>query len=326
MKAQDTAQTWTSAVNEVTIGATSADGGTRAKTVTIGGAKCVAWLPYEGPVGHRPVVAVEIWDAGAEDWPEELRKQYGKAMDDPVSWAQKAVEVGAELICLRLMGTHPDMGDRGPDEAAAAVKAVLEGVDVPLIVWGCGVDEKENEVLPRCCQAAAGENCLFGTAREKNYRTLVAACLADGHKLLAESPLDINIAKQVNILAHDVGYPLDDIVIYPTTGALGYGAEYVYSIMERGRLAGLGGDPLLRQPVLCDVGIEAWRSKEAYAPEETLPGYGSAEARGPLWETLTATNYLPAGAELLVLRHPKAVEQVKQAVDVLYAAASASAE
>ena len=317
MNKQDTAQKWAAPVYALTIGATRAEGGTRGKTVTIGGARCVPWLAYEGEAGHRPAIAVEIWDAGAEDWPPQLKQCYGSAMSDPGAWARRAAETDADLICLRLMGTHPDMANRGPDDAVAAVKAVLQASDLPLIVMGCGVDEKDNAVLPRCSEAAAGENCLLGNARDKNYRTIVAACLADGHKLIAESPLDINIAKQVNILAQDAGFPLENIVIYPTTGALGYGLEYGYSIMERGRLAGLAGDPLLRQPVMCDIGIEAWRVKEAYADDEMLPGFGDPKRRGVLWETLTAANHLPAGAELLVLRHPEALRNVREAIDRL---------
>jgi acetyl-CoA decarbonylase/synthase complex subunit delta len=315
MKANDTAQKWSAAINELTIGATAAEGGTRGKTVTIGGAQCVPWLSYEGPVGRRPAIALEIWDRGAETWPALLQAEYGSLMNNPVAWAKKGVELGVDLICLRLMGTHPAMGDASPDEAAALVKKILAAVNLPLIIWGCDVNEKDNVVLPKCSEAAKGENCLMGTIKEKNYRTLVASCLADGHKLIAESPLDINIAKQLNILAHDVGYPLENIVIFPTTAALGYGFEYVYSIMERGRLAGLGGDPLLRQPTLCDVGLQAWRAKEALANEEALPGFGPVEERGPLWETISATNYLQAGADLLVMRHPKAIRLLRESID-----------
>jgi acetyl-CoA decarbonylase/synthase complex subunit delta len=320
MEAKDTAQRWTSATNRLTIGATAAEGGTRAKTVTVGGSKCSPWLSYEGDPGCRPAVALEVWDSCSENWPEQLRAQYGDAMKDPAAWAKKAEELGADLVCLKLVGIHPDQGNRGADEAVQVVKSVLSATGLPLIVWGCYVDDKDNQVLPKCCEAAHGENCLFGTIREKNYRTLVAACLADGHSLIAESPLDINIAKQVNILAHDVGFPLENLVIYPTTAAMGYGFEYVYSIVERGRLAGLGGDPLLRQPILCDVGAEAWRAKEAQASEQVLPGFGPAEERGPLWEIVTATNYLQAGADIIILRHPKAVAQVRQTIDSLCAA------
>ncbi|MCX5769744.1 MAG: acetyl-CoA decarbonylase/synthase complex subunit delta [Candidatus Hydrogenedentes bacterium] len=317
MKAQDTATKWAAAINEVRIGATPADGGTRRNTVTIGGAQCVPWLAYEGKTGNRPAIAVEIWDRGGETWPGALLEQYGDCVKDPAAWAKKAAEFGADLICLKLMGAHPAMGGISAREAADTVKSVLAAVDLPLIVWGCDVNERDNEVLPKCSEAAKGENCLFGTIKEKNYRTLVASCLADGHKLLAESPLDINIAKQLNVLAHDVGYPLEQLVIFPTTAALGYGFEYVYSIMERSRLAGLGGDPLLRQPTLCDVGLQAWRAKEAITAEDALPGFGPVGARGPLWEAITATNYLQAGADLLVMRHPGSIRLVKESIDRL---------
>jgi len=319
MKAKDTAQRWSAAINTVTIG-----GGAR-KSVTIGGAKCIPWMSYEGDIGNRPAVGIEIWDAGADAWAEEIRKQYGKVTSDPVAWAKRAAELKPDLLSLRLMGTHPDTTNRSPADAAAVVKAVLGAVDLPLIVWGCGVSDKDNVVLPKCSEAASGQNCLFGSATEKNYRTIVAACLADGHKLIAESPLDINIAKQVNILAHDAGFALENIVIFPTTAAMGYGFEYVYSIMERARLAGLGGDPLLKQPILCDAGIEAWRAKEAQAPDDALPNAGPAAERGPLWETLTAVNYLQAGADLIILRHPKAVMAVKEAIGRLHSGAASIA-
>ncbi|MHC4717328.1 MAG: acetyl-CoA decarbonylase/synthase complex subunit delta, partial [Planctomycetota bacterium] len=250
-----------------------------------------------------------------EVWPDALKDVYGDVMDSPAKWATKAVEFGADLICLRLMGAHPDAADRSPDECAATVKEVLEAVGVPLIVWGPGVDDKENEVMPAVSAAAKGENCLLGTAREKNYRTIVAVCLADKHKLIGESPLDINIAKQVNILCSDAGYPVEDIVMFPTTGALGYGIEYVYSVQERGRLAGLSGDNLLAQPIICDVGYEAWRAKEAKAPpfagvtDETRPLWGA------VWEAATAAMLLQAGAEVLVMRHPDAIEAARKTIE-----------
>jgi len=261
---------------------------------------------------------VEIWDSGGGTWPAGLREVYGDSLESVADWAKKAVEFGAEVLCLKLQGIHPDAGDRSAQQACEDVKAVLEAVGVPLIVWGCGVHEKDNDVLPRCCQTASGENCLFGTITEKNYRTLVAACLADKHKMLAESPLDINIAKQVNILASDVGFPLEDIVIFPATASLGYGLEYVYSIMERSRLAALTGDKLLQQPVLCNIGCEAWRAKEAWASEEDLPGFGPAEKRGPLWEAATASVLYQAGADIFVMRHPQAIKMVKEYLDQYY--------
>ncbi len=315
MEVPDTSESWKTKINTVAIGATQDEGGTRAGVVRVGGAGCIPGAAYEGDAGERPVVAVEVWDVAPDNWPAELTRHYGDALNDPGAWAQKGIEMGADLVCLKLTGTHPDAADRSAEEAATTVKAVLKAVDVPLIVWGCGVPEKDNKVLPACASAASGENCLLGSITEKNYRTLVAACLADGHKLISESPLDINIAKQVNILAQDSGFDLKDIVIFPTTGALGYGLEYVYSIMERGRIAGLSGDQLLQQPVISDVGAEAWRAKEARASDDDVPGLGPAERRGPLWEGITATNLLQAGGDIFIMRHPEAMKMFKEAVD-----------
>ena len=165
--------------------------------------------------------------------------------------------------------------------------------------------------------AAAGENCLLGTATEKNYRTIVAVCLADKHKLLAESPLDINIAKQVNILCSDAGFAMEDMVVFPTTGALGYGIEYVYSIQERGRLAALSGDKSLQQPVLCDVGFEAWRAKEAKAPPFESVSDENRNDWGIAWEASTAAVLLMSGADLLVMRHPEAMARIAKLIERL---------
>lgn len=310
----DVSEKWTGKINTVTLGATAEEGGTRTSTVTIGGASTLPFLAFEGSLGKRTAIAVEVWDSGGDTWPEPLKKAYGSALASPGAWATKAVEFGAELICLRLAGAHPDSGNRSAEQCAQAVKEVLGAVGVPLIVWGCGVDEKDNEIMPAVSAAGKNENCLIGTAREKNYRTLVAVCLADKHKLIAESPLDINIAKQVNILCSDAGFPLADIVIYPTTSALGYGVEYVYSIQERGRLAGLRGDKLLAQPVICDVGFEAWRVKEAKGPTFDSVTDQNRPQWGVMWEAATTVDLLQAGAEVLVMRHPDAIAQVKKAI------------
>jgi acetyl-CoA decarbonylase/synthase complex subunit delta len=231
---------------------------------------------------------------------------------DPAAWAAKCVrEYGAQLICLRLQSTHPDFGGRSPEEAAVTVKAVLAAVDVPLIIWGCDIDEVDNLVLPKCSEAAKGERCLLGTVKDDNYKTLTASCMADGHAIITESPLDINIAKQVNILVSEMGFPLDRVVMFPTTGGLGYGIEYAYSIQERGRLAVLSGDKMMAPPVICQIGEEAWRGKEAKATTEEAPQWGDATERGPLWEAMTAVTLLQAGSDVLVMRHPKAVALVK---------------
>ncbi len=318
MAIEDPKERWSATVATVCLGATPAEGGTRGSTVMLGGETTLPFLNFEGETPNKPVIAMEVFDVAPVEWPEALTTAFGDVLNDPAAWAKKCVqEFGAELICLRLAGTHPDGGDRTPNEAAATVKAVLRAVDVPLIIWGCDVDEKDNLTLPKCSEAATGERCMIGTVKEDNYKTLTASCMADGHVLITESPLDINIAKQVNIMVSEMGFPLDRVVMFPTTGGLGYGIEYAYSIQERGRVAALSGDKMMSPPVICQVGEEAWRGKEARASTAEAPQWGPAEKRGPLWEAMTAITLLQAGADVLIMRHPAAVAVVKQTIDAL---------
>ncbi len=314
------AEKWTAGIRTVKIGAVKAEGGTRGRAVTIGGQTGIPFLGFEGAVPNPPAIAVDVLDRAPEDWPAELAKVYRDVWSDPAPWARRAVELGADLINLRLAGTHPDGGNRSADDAVGTVKAVLQAVDLPLIIWGCDVPAKDQVVMPRVAEAAKGENCLLGAVTEKEYRTLAAAAQACGHKLIALSPIDINKTKQVNILVSDTGYPLENIVIYPTTAALGYGMEYVYSVLERGRLAALTGDRLMAQPVILDVGYEAWRAKEAKSGDEAAVAWGPAAERGPVWEAVTATNLLQGGADLVVMRHPKAIAAVRKTIHALVGA------
>jgi acetyl-CoA decarbonylase/synthase complex subunit delta len=309
---------WSNQVNEVVIGATRDEGGTRGSKIIVGGETGLPYLFEETDMPHSPVIAMEIFDTEPVDWPPHLKEPFKDVLGNPSKWAVKCKdEFGAKLLCLRLVGTHPDFGNKSPDEAAKVVKAILEAVDIPLIIIGCGDDEKDKQVLPVCSQVSKGENCLLGEATEDNYKTLTASCLADGHNIIAQSPIDINIAKQVNILISDMGFDMKKIVINPTIGALGYGIEYAYSIMERARLAALGGDKTLSMPFICFVGQEAWRAKEAKAPQGETPNWGPESERGPIWEMTTAMCVLLAGADILVMRHPKAIEKIRQVINML---------
>jgi len=309
---------WSSAVGTITIGAAKEEGGTRTSTITVGGETTLPFILSEGAMPHKPVIAMEVFDTAPEDWPDAIREQFADVITDPAKWAKKCVdEFKADAICVNLHGAHPDFGDRSPDDAAKTVKSVMEAVGVPIIIFGSGDDEKDNLVLPKVSEIAKGEKCLIGDATDKNYKTLTAACMADGHNIIAESPIDINIAKQVNILISDMGFPTERIAINPTIGALGYGMEYGYSIMERARLAALNGDKMLAMPFVCFIGQEAWRAKEAKAKESEHKEWGDAAQRGPMWEYLTAVAMLQAGGDIFVMRHPKAVSETRKYIDAL---------
>jgi acetyl-CoA decarbonylase/synthase complex subunit delta len=324
MGVPDVRESYGGRINTVTIGATAAEGGTRGKALKVGGHSTIPFLSFEGET-NPPVIALEVQDIPPDpgEWPDALVEQWKDLLKDPVAWARACEkEHGADLICIRLLSIHPDRGNAPAAKARDLVKAIREAVKLPLIVWGCDDDPKDNEVMPVVSQALAGEKCLLGMASQENYKTLAAACLADGHNLLGLSPLDINIAKQVNILVSDMGLPAERIVMYPTTGALGYGMEYTYSIMERGRLAALAGDKMMSMPVFCVVGPESWKAKEAKASEADAPQWGPAAERGRMWEAVTAVVLLQAGADILLLRHPRTVGVVRDAMQELMAVKS----
>jgi len=299
---------WTGQIHQVTLGA----GGR--KQVTVGGETTLPFLKFDGSIPNKPAVAIEIQDCAPADWSPTLLSAWGDVVNDPAAWAKKAVEYGAEAIMLNLKSAHPDEGNTGAAEAKAVTDKVLSAVDVPLLVIGPGVVEKDNEVLPAVSEAARGQRIAMGNCEEKNYRTTVAVCIADGHVAIPSSPVDLNLAKQLNILLTDAGLPIDSILMDPTTGALGYGLEYTYSVMERLRLAGLGGDKMTAMPIINNVGADAWKQKEAKVSEGLPETWGDMETRGIMWEEQTAIALLQAGSNLLVLRHPKSVEKVSAAI------------
>ncbi|MEI6831943.1 MAG: acetyl-CoA decarbonylase/synthase complex subunit delta [Candidatus Omnitrophota bacterium] len=301
MVSQLALEKWPGIISTVTIGTEN--------EVTIGGQNTLPLLFPEGNIPNKPRIAFEIWDTPPQEWPEELVNTYGLVLNDPFAWADKCVnEYGAKLLCLKMQGTHPDMGDKTACQAAKFVSTLLSKIKVPLIIIGSGDDTKDNLIMPACSEAAKATRCLIGCAVQNNYKTLVASVLADGHNIIAESPIDINIAKQLNILISDMGLSLERIVMNPTIGALGYGLEYAYSIMERARLAALSGDKTLAMPFICFVGQETWKTKEA----KTLP------QQGVIWETITATSLIQSGADLLIMRHPKAIEKTSNYIERLF--------
>lgn len=319
MSVPEIVESFTGSVNRVTLGATRENGGTRSRTVTVGGASNVMYGGSAGDAGERPVIAMDVLDSKPGDWPDVLAEPFKNVLDSPGDWAKKCVEeFGADLVCVKFDGIHPDKSNRDATHAVKVTKEVLGAIGVPVVLWGCGNDEKDNQVMPKVSEAAKGGNCLIGTVTQDNYKSLTAVALADGHHLITEAPLDINIAKQVNILVSDMGFSLERIVTFQTSGALGYGMEYAYSIQERQRLAALGGDKMMAMPVICDVGYESWRVKEARLAD--APGWGAVRDRGPMWEAATAVCLLQAGVDIIRMWHPRAVAVVRNFINQMWKA------
>lgn len=291
--------------------------GTGSNAVTLGGDTTLPFLHFEGEMPNKQVLALEVFDMEPDNWQENLTAAYAGVMGDPVAWAKKCVEYGADMVALRLVSTHPDNKDTTPEEAAKTAKAVADAVDVPLFIIGCGVEEKDAKVLEVVAEALAGKNCLLGNATSENYKAICAACMVHGHNVISQSPLDINLAKQVNILMTEMGLPSERIIMDPLSGAIGYGIEYAYSIMERTRLGALMGDRMLANPVIANVGQETWKTKEARASIDEFPEWGDQVKRSILWEVSTASTLAQAGAHLFVLRHPESLKQLRAHFDKL---------
>ncbi len=289
--------------------------GTGAKAVTIGGASALPFLGFEGTFPNKPAVALEIMDIAPDDWPETLRKAIGGASASPVQWAKFCQQNGADIIALRLMGTHPDQKNKNPEEAAKVAAEVAAAVDIPLVILGSGHAEKDTQVLQAAAAATRGKNCAIGKAVEENYKTVAAAAMANDHKLIAMSQLDVNLAKQLNILLTQMGFDKERIIMDPMSSALGYGLEYTYSVMERIRLAALmQNDPMMQTPIVCDIGANVWKVKETLAPEAEVPEWGGLEDRALAWEAVTASAMVTAGADMLIMRHPGAAAKAKEVI------------
>jgi acetyl-CoA decarbonylase/synthase complex subunit delta len=313
-------ETWSGKIREITLGALPEDGGTRGSTVTLGGETTLPFLHFEGEIPNPPAVAIEIQDQTPEDWSPVLLEAWGDVVSDVGAWAEKAEAMGADVIAVTLDSAHPERGDTGADQARETVRAVLDASSLPLIIYGPGNPEKDNEVLVAAAEEAAGERVAIGNCEEKNYRTIVAGALAHDQLVITRTPIDVNLAKQLNILVNDMRLDYDRILMDPTTGALGYGLEYTYSVMERLKLAALTGDNTIQQPMVVTVGYEAWRAKETRVNEGVPEAWGDWERRSKMWEAMTGVSLLESGANLVVLRHPEAVNLMKKSIGKLMSA------
>ncbi|MDD5510406.1 MAG: acetyl-CoA decarbonylase/synthase complex subunit delta [Dehalococcoidales bacterium] len=294
-------------IREITLGK-------GAKQVVVGGETAYPFYLFEGEMPRLPRIAMEVYDTPPRDWAEAALEPFEGVTGDPVAWAKKCVDdYGADLVALQLESTDPNGLDRGADEAAEVVKKVADAVDVPLIVWGTANLEKDTGVLRRVAEVCQGKNLIIGPVEEGNYKKIGAQAIAYKHTLIASSPIDINLAKQLNILLGNLGVPNEQIIMDPTASGVGYGIEYSYSVMERMRVAGLAQqDEKLQFPIICNLAKEVWKTREAHAPDEEASALGNAKKRGILMEAISAMVLLLAGGDVIIMRHPEAIRLVRE--------------
>jgi len=293
------------------------------KAVTVGGETCYPFYLFEGQMPNLPRIAMEVYDTPPEEWPETALEPFAGVTDDPVAWAKKCIDdYGAEMLCLQLVSTDPNGLDRGADEAAEVVKKVAEAIDVPLIVWGTANHDKDTEVLRKVAEICQGKNLIMGPVEEGDHKKIGAAAIGYQQTVVASTPIDINLAKQLNILLGNLGVSDDLLVMDPTVSSIGYGIEYCYSVMERIRMAALTQqDEKLQLPLICNLAKEVWKTKEAKLSQEEDPKLGDAKKRGILLEAMSATCLLLAGADVLIMRHPEAIRLVRETIAELTAPA-----
>jgi acetyl-CoA decarbonylase/synthase complex subunit delta len=305
---------YTGKIKEVALGISP-------KKVMVGGETSYPFYLFEGSMPNIPKIAMEVWDVQPEDWPEAALEPFTGVTHDPVTWAKKCVnEYKAEMICLQLVSTDPNGLDRTAEKAAQVVKKVVDSIDVPLIVWGTANHDKDTEVLRRVAELCEGKNLILGPVEEGDYKQIGAAALAHNHSIVASTPIDINLAKQLNILLGNLGVPDRQLLIDPTVSSIGYGIEYCYSVMERIRAAALvQQDEKLQFPIICNISKETWKTKEVKIPASENPKMGDARKRGILLEAMSAMSLLLAGADILVMRHPEAIRLIREMITELNA-------
>lgn len=283
-------------VRELTIGSAQ-------KALTVGGESILPLHFFDEGVSPNPLrFALEVWDMEPEGWAEWVLEPFGDMVRDPVEWGKKCVDFGADLVCLKLMSTDPAGKDASAEEAASLTRRVAEVIPVPLIVYASGDEKKDIQVLSRVAEVCQGLNLLLGPVVKENHEEIGKAVLLHGHSLIAQSPLDINLMKELNVRLCKFAPP-ERIVIDPLSSALGYGMEYSFTIMERTKQAGvISKDAMTQMPIIADVGAECWKTKEARESKE----------QGLAWEGITALSLLLAGANILVLRHPQTLRVLKE--------------
>jgi acetyl-CoA decarbonylase/synthase complex subunit delta len=290
--------------------------GSAQNSVTVGGENAYPFYTFDAGMPYLPVIAMEVYDTKPEDWAAAATQPFADVIDNPVNWAIKCVDdYKADMICLQLASTDPNGLDRSAEEAAETAKKVADAINVPLVVWGTANSEKDTAVLTRVCEVCKGKKLVIGPLEEGDYKNIAPVAIACGHTIIASSPIDINLAKQLNILLGNLGVPDDKILIDPTVSSIGYGIEYAYSVIERIRIAALTqNDEKLQSPIICNIAAETWKTKEAKTPTDENPALGDAKKRAVLLEAMSAMTLATAGADILIMRHPEAIKLVREMI------------
>jgi acetyl-CoA decarbonylase/synthase, CODH/ACS complex subunit delta len=273
------------------------------RAITIGGENVLAFNQGfdEGQFPHLPKIALEVWDMEPQNWAPWILEPFRDVASDPVAWAKRCEELGADFVFLYLISCDPNEQDTPPEQAAELVRRVFEAVSIPLIVYATGNEAKDPAVLARVAEVLTGENLLLGPVIKEDYEPIARAAKEHGHSVVAQAPVDINLQKELNVKLSRI-LSREQIVLDPLASALGYGIEYCFSVMERTKHVGIQfQDAMMQMPIIANFAGDVWKNKEPREREEL----------GIAWEEVTAITYLLAGADIVVMRHPEVFKLVK---------------
>jgi acetyl-CoA decarbonylase/synthase complex subunit delta len=273
------------------------------KAVKVGGEKTLPFHAFEGKEGAPVKFALEVFDAPPEGWPQHLISSYADVLSDPVAWANKCIKTyGADLISLYLASLDSENYD--VKKIAENVKKIAENISVPMIVMSVGDKDKDAKALVEIAKVCSGKNLLLGPLVKENYEEIAKAALEGGHSIIPQSPLDINLCKELNVKLGKF-FPKEKMVIDPLSAAIGYGIDYTFSIMERVKqVAIIHNDEMMKNPIIANIGKECWKTKEAKEDK----------TQGIMWEALTASTLILAGANIVIMRHSESLRLVKKLV------------
>ena len=306
-------QAFTSSIATVTLG-------TGDKACKLGGVNVLPFYSFDAPIENAPKIGVEITDAGIAAYPQKGLQEFYAGCTTPAEMAKRVETMhGAAFICLHLEGADPNGENKSVEECVEIAKSVAAATELPLVIMGCKNIEKDAELFTKISEALQGKNILVLSAREENYKTVGAsAALAYGQKVGAESAVDINLAKQLNVLMTQLGVAPSSIVMNAGSAAAGYGYEYVASTLDRIRAAALAqSDDQLQMPIMTPVSTETWNVKEAIMSEADMPEWGDAEERGIEMEITTASACLAGGSDAVIMRHPAAIKAIADMIEAL---------
>jgi acetyl-CoA decarbonylase/synthase complex subunit delta len=306
---------------EVTLGATKSEGGSRKYNLTIGGEMAPAFYNFQSKPPHRPVIAFDVFDWPKVPLAKAVKMHYRSVLEDTAEWARLCVDkFGAKMINLHFLTIDPLIEDANPKAAVKTAEEVLQAVDVPIAIGGCGDPKKDLDVFMAIAEVTEGERILFNSVTlDMDIEATANLIKRYGHTVIAFTSMDVNRARELNRKLYDF-LPKDRIVMDTTTAALGYGLDYAFTVMERSRLAGLKGDPELNHPLSSGT-TNAWAAREAWM--KMGPEWAPRELRGPIWETVTGLTLLLAGVNYFMMMHPAAAKELGKVIDNLMSGKSA---